>query len=63
MIIPVWVYFVVAGIVVSAYMAVKAGKEERSEQNENIEREGEVYMERLEKAKEERKANEKSFGM
>ncbi|PLR78013.1 SigE-dependent sporulation protein [Bacillus sp. V3-13] len=61
--IPVWVYFVVAGIVVSAYMAVKAGKEERSEQNENIEREGEVYMERLEKAKEERKANEKSFGM
>ncbi|WP_180955564.1 MULTISPECIES: sporulation YhaL family protein [Bacillus] len=63
MIIPVWIYFVVAGIVVSAYMAVKAGKEERREQNEDIEREGEIYMERLEKAKEERKANEKSFGI
>ncbi|PLR83776.1 SigE-dependent sporulation protein [Bacillus canaveralius] len=61
--IPVWIYFVVAGIVVSAYMAVKAGKEERREQNEDIEREGEIYMERLEKAKEERKANEKSFGI
>lgn len=52
--IPMWVIAVVAGIVVSAFMAVKTGKEERDEEMESIEREGEIYMNRLEKEKEHR---------
>jgi len=53
--IPIWVYAVVAGIVISAIMAIKTGREERQLELETIEREGEVYMERLEKERELRK--------
>ncbi|WP_066367970.1 sporulation YhaL family protein [Neobacillus fumarioli] len=55
MTIPIWVYAVVAGIVISAIMAIKTGREERQLELETIEREGEVYMERLEKERELRK--------
>lgn len=54
MAIPMWVIAVVAGIVISAFMAVKTGKEEREEEMESIEREGEIYMKRLEREKENR---------
>jgi Na+/glutamate symporter len=53
--IPIWIYAVVAGIVISALMAIKTGREERQLEMENIEREGEIYMKRLEKEKEMRK--------
>jgi hypothetical protein len=52
--IPIWVIAVAAGIVFSAFMAVKTGKEERKEEMESIEREGELYMKRLEREKERR---------
>lgn len=52
--IPVWVYFIVSGIIISALMAVKTGKEERIEEVENIEKEGEVYIKRMEEEKEKR---------
>lgn len=52
--IPIWVYFVVSGIFVSAIMAVKASREEQRQENELIEKEGELYMKRLEKEKEAR---------
>ncbi|RSD29274.1 sporulation YhaL family protein [Mesobacillus subterraneus] len=52
--IPIWVIAVAAGIVFSAIMAVKTGKEERKEEMESIEREGELYMKRLEREKERR---------
>ncbi|MBL4955101.1 sporulation YhaL family protein [Neobacillus sp. OS1-32] len=55
MTIPIWIYAVVAGIVISALMAIKTGREERQLEMENIEREGEIYMKRLEKEKEMRK--------
>ncbi len=55
MAIPIWVYFVAAGIIISAYMAFKTGKEERKVELEWIEREGEVYMKRLESEREVRK--------
>lgn len=54
MAIPIWVYVVVAGIVLSALMAIKTGREERQLEQENIEREGEIIMQRLEKEKEAR---------
>lgn len=50
--IPIWVYAVVIGIVVSAFMALKTGREERLMELENIEREGEIYIKRLEREKE-----------
>jgi len=53
--IPMWVLFVFGGIIVSAFMAVKTGREDRKLESEIIEREGEVYMQRLEKEKEQRK--------
>ncbi|WP_449620510.1 sporulation YhaL family protein [Robertmurraya sp. Marseille-Q9965] len=59
--IPVWILLLVGGIIISAFMAVKVGREEREEEREIIEREGEVYMERLQKEKEERSEG-RSFG-
>jgi hypothetical protein len=52
--IPIWIYAVVAGIVISALMAIKTGREERQLELESIEREGEVYIKRLEEEKEKR---------
>ncbi|AIM17359.1 MULTISPECIES: sporulation YhaL family protein [Neobacillus] len=51
MTIPFWIYAVVAGIIVSAWMAIKTGREERKLEMEEIEREGEIYMKRMEKEK------------
>ncbi|WP_019153360.1 sporulation YhaL family protein [Robertmurraya massiliosenegalensis] len=59
--VPIWILLIVGGIMISAFMAVKTGKEEREKENELIEKEGEVYMERLEKEKEE-KSGSRSFG-
>lgn len=59
--IPIWILLLVGGIIISAFMAVKVGREERDEERELIEREGEVYMERLKKEKEERSEG-RSFG-
>ena len=56
MAIPFWVFAVVVGIVVSALMAMKTGREERMLEMENIEKEGEIYITRLEREKEERQA-------
>lgn len=42
------------GIVVSALMAIKTGREERKLELENIEREGDIYIKRLEQEKEKR---------
>lgn len=52
--IPIWVYAVVVGIVVSALMALKTGREERLMEMENIEQEGEIYMKRLERERDKR---------
>ncbi|MGG5253347.1 sporulation YhaL family protein [Neobacillus sp. SM06] len=58
--IPIWVYMVAAGIIISALMAYKTGKEEREAEFETIEREGEVYMKRLEQEKENRESQKAS---
>jgi hypothetical protein len=43
-------------------MAVKTGREEKQVEHNSIEREGEIYMKRLEREKEERKAAQQSAG-
>ncbi|MGD6965429.1 hypothetical protein FZC78_16040 [Rossellomorea vietnamensis] len=55
MTLPIWMYFIVAGIFVSAYMAMKSAKEDREVENEWIEQEGEVYIKRMENEKEKRR--------
>lgn len=52
---PFWVYFVIVSIFVSAFMAVKTAKEDREMETEWIEKEGQVYVERMEQEKERRK--------
>ncbi len=59
--VPIWVLFVAAGIITSAFMAIKTGKEEHREEMEMIQREGQVFMERLEKEKETRNENIRSY--
>jgi len=54
MTVPIWVFAVAAGIIISAFMAIKSGREDRQQEMEIIEREGEIYMDRLEKEKEKR---------
>jgi hypothetical protein len=61
MTIPIWVFAVLVGIMISAYMAVKTGKEERKLELESIEREGEIYMKRLEKEKDSRDNHERVY--
>lgn len=61
--IPFWIYFVVMGIILSAYMVVRTGKEEKLLEEEMIEREGDIYMKRLEQEKEGKKESEKSLGV
>jgi Sporulation protein YhaL len=57
MTVPIWVFAVAAGIMISAFMAIKSGREDRQQEMEIIEREGEIYMERLEKEKEKRQGS------
>ncbi|MEH7112540.1 sporulation YhaL family protein [Neobacillus niacini] len=57
MTIPIWVYAVVVGIIISALMAIKTGREERLLEMENIEKEGEIYLTRLEEEKERREGD------
>lgn len=52
---PIWIYFVIAGIAVSAFMAIKTSREDRQLEQEWIEKEGEEYTERMEEEKERRK--------
>lgn len=59
---PIWILFIVGGIIMSAFMAVKTGKEEHQQEMEIIEREGEIYMERIQKEKEE-KEERRSLGV
>ncbi|WP_088102688.1 sporulation YhaL family protein [Halalkalibacter urbisdiaboli] len=56
---PWWVYFVLAGIVLSGYLSMKYAREERKMEEEWIEQEGNVYMERL-VAEREKRGKEKS---
>lgn len=59
--IPIWILLLIGGVIISAFMAVKTGREERKQEHDLIESEGEVYMERLEKEREER-SEKRSFG-
>ena len=48
---PWWMYVVILGILVSAYYFMKYSLEDRRIDNDYIEKEGQVYMERIEAAR------------
>ncbi|MFG6121237.1 MULTISPECIES: sporulation YhaL family protein [Thalassobacillus] len=55
--IPIWVYFCILFIFLSGYMAYKAMRAEKKLEHQFIEREGQVYIRRMEEEREQRKHN------
>ncbi|KMY45468.1 hypothetical protein AC622_15570 [Bacillus sp. FJAT-27916] len=51
---PFFMWFIVAGIFVSAYMTIKSMREDREIDEAFIEDEGKVYIERMEEEKKKR---------
>lgn len=47
----IWVYFVLIGILISAIMIVRTLQVEEKQTEKQIEKEGNIYMERLKKEK------------
>jgi hypothetical protein len=52
---PIWMYFIVVGIFVSAFMTIKSAKDEKNMEDEWIEKEGEIYIKRMEQEKEKKR--------
>lgn len=55
---PIWGYFVIAGIIFSAYMVVRTAKEERQLETFYIEKEGEIFIQRMEEERERRRSEQ-----
>ncbi|GAF65722.1 hypothetical protein BTS2_2621 [Bacillus sp. TS-2] len=51
---PWWIYLVIAGIIFSGYMSMKYMLEDHEVENEYIEKEGSVFIERMEAEREKR---------
>jgi Sporulation protein YhaL len=51
----IWIYFVIAGIIVSGFMAVRAARQEKQIEDKWIEQEGEKFIARMNEEKEKRK--------
>lgn len=52
---PWWIYLVLAGIIFSAYMMIKSAKDDQEVDMEFIEKEGEIYIQRMEEERARRK--------
>lgn len=52
---PWWIYLVTAGIAFSGFMTIKTKKQEDVIDQQFIEKEGEIYMQRLEQEREKRR--------
>lgn len=59
---PWWVYLCIVGIIFSAYKLVAAAKEEEKVDQAFIEKEGQIYMERMEKERERRSSQQHEIG-
>lgn len=57
--VPLWVFIVILLIFLSGYMAFRAMHAERKLDQQFIEKEGQVYMERLEEAKQKKATRER----
>jgi hypothetical protein len=52
--VPLWVFFVILLIFISGYMAFRAFYADKQQDKQFIEREGQIYMERMSEEKKER---------
>ncbi|MGE7904157.1 sporulation YhaL family protein [Peribacillus sp. NPDC094092] len=52
---PIWIWFVFIGIIVSAVMSIWTARQERLIDDAWIEKEGQKYIERMEEERERRK--------
>lgn len=52
---PLWGYVIVAGIIFSGYKAIEGVLEDRRADYEHIEREGQVFLDRIEEERKRRK--------
>lgn len=59
--IPIWVFFCIVFIFISGYMAIRAMRAEQHLEQQFIEREGQVYLKRMEKEKERRGKKDKAM--
>ncbi|WP_254901184.1 sporulation YhaL family protein [Tuberibacillus sp. Marseille-P3662] len=60
---PWWGYFVIAGIIFSAYQYFSISKDEQEVDEQWIEEQGKVYMKRIEKEREKRRQMKKTDAM
>ncbi len=56
---PWWIYLALIGVVFSAYMIVRTSKEERQVEESYIEKEGEIFIERMNTEREAKKSKVK----
>ena len=49
---PIWIWFVFAGILVSAVMAVYTARKDQVQEHDWIEQQGQKYMERIQQEQE-----------
>ncbi|WP_243385838.1 sporulation YhaL family protein [Bacillus kexueae] len=59
---PWWVYLCIIGILYSGYMAFTTTKKEKEVEQIFIEREGNIYLERMKKEKEKRQKEKQAQG-
>lgn len=52
--IPWWIYFILAGVIFSGYMMMKTMKEDYDVEQEFIEQEGQVYIDRIQQERKRR---------
>lgn len=57
---PWWIYLCIAGILYSGYMFFRTSREEQAVDEAFIEKEGQVYMERMQEERERRSAEKMS---
>jgi len=51
---PIWMYAVVIGIFISGFMVIYTSRQEKEIDQEFIEKEGEIYLQRIKEEKERR---------
>jgi hypothetical protein len=51
---PIWMYAVVIGIFISGFMVVYTSRQEKEIDQEFIEKEGEIYLQRIKEEREQR---------
>ncbi|MFQ3543775.1 sporulation YhaL family protein [Halobacillus rhizosphaerae] len=61
--IPIWVFFCIVFIFLSGYMALRAMRAENKMEQHFIEREGQIYLERIEEEKEKREKERATIGL